>query len=125
MHPTALSAINIARAAARAQAWTAAGTAAPNHDRDARHTLIIDLDATLVTAHSDKEKATPNWEKGVGFHRCVPSPTTKPPAPANHWPSSYGPATPGRTPLPITSASSRPRWPRCRAWAVTGSAQRC
>ncbi|WLP92750.1 IS1380 family transposase [Gordonia sp. NB41Y] len=66
--PAALSAINSARAAARAQAWTAAGTAAPDHDRDARHPLIIDLDATLVTAHSDKEHATPNWKKGYGFH---------------------------------------------------------
>ncbi|GAB26362.1 hypothetical protein GOPIP_094_01100, partial [Gordonia polyisoprenivorans NBRC 16320 = JCM 10675] len=66
--PAALSAINTARAAARAQAWTAAGTAAPNHDRDVRHPLIIDLDATLVTAHSDKEHATPNWKKGFGFH---------------------------------------------------------
>ncbi|WHU48105.1 transposase [Gordonia sp. L191] len=62
--PAALSAINTARA----QAWTSAGTAAPNHDRDARHPLIIDLDATLVTAHSDKEQATPNWKKGLGFH---------------------------------------------------------
>lgn len=30
--------------------------------------MIIDLDATLVTAHSDKEHATPNWKKGFGFH---------------------------------------------------------
>ncbi len=64
----ALSAINTARAAAREQAWTAAAAAAPNHGRDGRHPLIVDLDATLVTAHSDKEQATPNWKKGFGFH---------------------------------------------------------
>ena len=30
--------------------------------------VIIDLDATLVTAHSDKEGATPTFKYGYGFH---------------------------------------------------------
>lgn len=30
--------------------------------------LVIDLDATLVTAHSEKEHARPTWKKGFGFH---------------------------------------------------------
>ena len=30
--------------------------------------LIIDLDATLITAYSDKEGAAPTWKKGYGFH---------------------------------------------------------
>jgi hypothetical protein len=30
--------------------------------------LVIDMDATLVTAHSDKEGASPTWKKGYGFH---------------------------------------------------------
>jgi len=30
--------------------------------------LVIDLDATLVTAHSDKEGAAPTFKKGYGFH---------------------------------------------------------
>jgi hypothetical protein len=30
--------------------------------------LIVDIDATLVTAHSDKEQAAPTWKKGYGFH---------------------------------------------------------
>jgi hypothetical protein len=30
--------------------------------------LAIDLDATLVTARSDKEGAAPTWKKGYGFH---------------------------------------------------------
>ena len=30
--------------------------------------LVIDMDATLVTAQSDKEGAAPTWKKGYGFH---------------------------------------------------------
>jgi hypothetical protein len=30
--------------------------------------LVIDLDATLVTAYSDKEGAAPTWKKGYSFH---------------------------------------------------------
>jgi hypothetical protein len=66
--PKALAAIDSARAAARAVAWTRAGRQAPDHGIDAEHPLIIDLDATLVTAHSDKEHAAPNFKHGYGFH---------------------------------------------------------
>ena len=30
--------------------------------------LVIDMDATLITASSDKEGAAPTWKKGYGFH---------------------------------------------------------
>jgi hypothetical protein len=30
--------------------------------------VFLDLDATLITAHSDKEGAAPTWKKGFGFH---------------------------------------------------------
>jgi hypothetical protein len=30
--------------------------------------VVLDMDATLVTAHSDKEGAAPTWKKGYGFH---------------------------------------------------------
>jgi hypothetical protein len=30
--------------------------------------VAIDMDATLITAYSDKEKAAPAWKKGYGFH---------------------------------------------------------
>src|SRR5437764_12178168 len=30
--------------------------------------LVIDLDATLVTASSDKEGAAATWKRGYGFH---------------------------------------------------------
>ena len=51
-----------ARARARANAWAAG--AAPE-------SLTIDIDATLLTAHSDKEDAAPNYKKGFGFHPLV------------------------------------------------------
>jgi hypothetical protein len=64
----ALSAIEAARAAARARVWALAGDRAPDHDRSATTPVIIDLDATLVTSHSDKEQARPTFKRGYGFH---------------------------------------------------------
>jgi hypothetical protein len=66
--PTALAAINAARAAARARAWTLAGEHAPNAVVDATSPLVVDVDATLITAHSDKEHAAPTFKRGFGFH---------------------------------------------------------
>ena len=63
--PRALRAIRKARAAAREQAWALAGDRAPGGDG----TLIpVDIDATIVIAHSDKEKAAPTWKKTFGHH---------------------------------------------------------
>ena len=63
--PRALRAIRKARAAARERAWALAGDRAPGGDG----TLIpVDIDATIVIAHSDKEKAAPTWKKTFGFH---------------------------------------------------------
>lgn len=58
----AVAAIAAARAAARARVWGIAG--APVQDGR----VVIDLDATLVTAHSDKQDATRTWKKTYGFH---------------------------------------------------------
>lgn len=66
--PKVLSAIASARADARAQAWGQAGEHAPGHGIDARHPLIIDLDATLTDAHSEKDCAAPTFKRGYGFH---------------------------------------------------------
>jgi hypothetical protein len=41
---------------------------APDAGTDADRPLIIDLDATLVTSHSDKESARPTFKRGYGFH---------------------------------------------------------
>ena len=66
--PRALAAINTARAAARAQVWELAGDHAPDTPANAASPLVIDVDATLVTAHSDKESAAPTFKRGYGFH---------------------------------------------------------
>lgn len=66
--PAALSAINTARAAARVQAWRLAGERAPDHAANASAPVVIDVDATLVTAHSEKEAAAPTFKRGFGFH---------------------------------------------------------
>ncbi|MGF6885309.1 hypothetical protein ABIA39_004149 [Nocardia sp. GAS34] len=66
--PKVLSALTSASAAARAAAWSAAGDRAPDHGIDAEHPLIIDLDATLLDAHSEKERAAPTFKRGFGFH---------------------------------------------------------
>ena len=63
-----LAAIDRARAAARAVVWARSGKAAPNVDVTADRPLIVDLDATLITAHSDKEGAAPTFKKGFGTH---------------------------------------------------------
>ena len=66
--PKALAAIASARATARARVWELAGDRAPDHAADADSPIVIDLDATLVTAHSEKELAAPNYKRGFGFH---------------------------------------------------------
>jgi len=66
--PAALAAINQARATARARAWQLAGKHSPSHKVDVAGPLVIDVDATLVTSHSDKEQAKPTFKKGYGFH---------------------------------------------------------
>ena len=64
----ALAAINTARATARATAWSLSGEQAPDHAADASSPLVIDVDATLVGAHSEKESAAPTFKRGFGFH---------------------------------------------------------
>jgi Transposase DDE domain group 1 len=63
--PRALRAIRQARAAARERAWALAGDRAPGADGSL---IPVDLDATIVLAHSEKEKAAPTWKKTFGFH---------------------------------------------------------
>ena len=63
--PRALKAIRAARAAARQRAWELAGPDAPGADGGQ---VIVDLDATIVIAHSDKDQACPTWKKTFGFH---------------------------------------------------------
>ncbi|MGW4094130.1 transposase [Nocardia sp. NPDC004750] len=66
--PKALAAIASARAIARASAWRAADDHAPDAEITAQDPLTIDLDATLVDSHSEKEHAAPMFKRGFGFH---------------------------------------------------------
>jgi hypothetical protein len=69
-----LARIRQARAESRDRAWTARGELTGSElpgSRAAGATLdkvVIDLDATLVTAHSDKEDARGNFKGGFGHH---------------------------------------------------------
>jgi hypothetical protein len=57
--PERLEAIRAARARARERAWTAGARPAE---------IVLDIDSTLVTAHSDKEGAAPTYKRGYGHH---------------------------------------------------------
>ena len=54
-----LDRVRAARAAARARVWDAGGRPG---------SITLDIDATLVTAHSEKELAAGNYKHGYGFH---------------------------------------------------------
>jgi hypothetical protein len=51
-----------ARKTARQTVWRLAGDASPARRATVADPLIIDLDATLVTAHSEKEKAAATFK---------------------------------------------------------------
>jgi DDE family transposase len=57
--PALLEALRAARARARANAWDAG--AAPER-------IVVDIDATLITAHSEKDGAAGTFKRGFGFH---------------------------------------------------------
>ena len=57
--PDGLQRLRAAHARARARAWKLTGAPAELH---------IDLDATLLSSHSDKEGAAGNFKGGFGFH---------------------------------------------------------
>jgi hypothetical protein len=64
---TAVTAIRSAHAAARVGSWARRRPLAGTPGRRAGGQVIIDIDATLVTAHSDKEHAEPTHKRGFGF----------------------------------------------------------
>jgi hypothetical protein len=63
--PRALKAIRAARADARQRAWELAGDAAPGAGGGL---VTVDIDATIVTSCSEKERAMPTWKKTYGHH---------------------------------------------------------
>jgi len=61
---SAIAAISAARASARAAAGLRPGGALPLADDH----VVVDIDATLIDAHSEKEWAAPTFKRGFGFH---------------------------------------------------------
>src|SRR5260370_5732234 len=72
--PRTLGRIAKARARARAHAWKLIAERPGGFPwlqiagKTLEDWLVIDMDATLVTASSDKEGAAPTYKKGYGFH---------------------------------------------------------
>jgi hypothetical protein len=126
-----LDALRTARADARARAWAAG--AGPDLTVDGNgDVLILDVDASLLTAHSEKEDAAPTYKRTFGVHpllvfldrpdvssgealawlgscaQATPGPTPPPTtSPCRTWPSRSSPNTPGRS-----RKTPRWRWPR-------------
>lgn len=73
LDPAALAALRSARAAAREVAWlqateTKGGIPAARAGGRDLPGLVLDIDATLVTCHSEKEQAAPTYKRGFGYH---------------------------------------------------------
>lgn len=66
--PAVIEAISQARRTARERAWTLAGAHSPAAGVSAKNPLVIDLDATLINVHSEKEQAAPTLKRGFGYH---------------------------------------------------------
>lgn len=64
----AVAAIRHARADARAAVWARRRPLTGVAGRGSGGQVIVDIDATLVGAHSEKEGAEPTYKRGFGFH---------------------------------------------------------
>jgi hypothetical protein len=102
--PAVVRRIEKARAKVRAHVWSQLPGGVPASrlaDRDLRDSMVLDVDATLVTVHSEKEGAAVTFKKGFGYH------------PLGVWCENTqessrcccGTATPVPTPQPTTSPS--------------------
>ena len=66
--PAVIEAVSQARRIARERAWALAGDYSPAAQASTESPLVIDLDATLVNVHSEKEQAAPTFKRGYGYH---------------------------------------------------------
>jgi hypothetical protein len=68
--PAALGRIATARARARRHVWSQLSALPPSRaaGTDLGQVVVLDVDATLVTAHSEKELAAPTFKGGFGYH---------------------------------------------------------
>jgi len=105
IHSLGLREIAAARAAARARVWAAG--AAPDE-------VVIDIDGTLLDAHSDKQDTTPTYKRGFGFYPIL--------AYFNSGEGLAGVLRPGRavpTTRRIISPCWTPPWPSYRSHPTT------
>jgi len=63
-----LARLRKALALARSRAWKLGGRPARRVKQDAPELTVLDVDATLTTAHSEKEEAKGNFKGGYGHH---------------------------------------------------------
>jgi hypothetical protein len=63
-----LGRLRVAVAVARARAWKLGARPQRRVKPDGRERTVLDLDATLTTAHSEKEDAKGNFKGGYGHH---------------------------------------------------------
>ncbi|MFD0504495.1 IS1380 family transposase [Streptomyces chiangmaiensis] len=73
INPAALAAMQAARATAREVAWLQAaetnnGIPAARAGGRGLPGLVLDIDATLVSCHSEKEQTAPTYKRGFGYH---------------------------------------------------------
>jgi hypothetical protein len=94
--PRALKAIR----RARERAWALAGDRAPGADGNL---IPVDIDATIVLAHSEKERLPRPGRRPSGSIRWARSPITAPGPAGRRWPSCCVRGTRDRTPPPSTS----------------------
>ena len=69
--PAGLARVAVARARARRHVWSEVPGGLPASrvaGADLGETVVIDIDATLVSVHSEKEQAAANFKGGFGFH---------------------------------------------------------
>jgi len=68
--PVALARVEGARAQVRRHVWALLPRlpASPVAGADLGEVVVLDVDATLVTAHSEKEQARATFKGGFGFH---------------------------------------------------------
>jgi len=68
--PAALRRVATARAQARRHVWAQLPAVPPSRVAgiDLGNVVVLDVDATLVTAHSEKELAAPTFKGGFGYH---------------------------------------------------------
>lgn len=101
-----------ARKVARAAVWAAAGEHAPTHQISAAVPVVIGLDATLITAHSEKDQAAATFKRGFGFHPLCAFVDDGAQGTGELLACKLRPGNAGsNTPPPTTSRSPARRWP--------------